>query len=314
MRPDMLFKRIGATLLAFLVGLCCMATAAYADESIDTAKKASLTVYFGQGGKGFSEVEFAVYKVADVSASGEYALAGDFQNYPVEWKGLDSSGWRALAQTLDAYVARDELPAWTRARTGQDGTFCITECAVGLYLVTGEPYVSGDTVYTPEPMLVALPGLAQGVWNYDVEVSCKFDQEPQKDETVSRKVQKVWKDDDNSANKRPVQISVQLLKDGVVVDTVVLNQANNWEHTWSDLDSSAKWQVTEARVPDGYTVAVSRQGDVFIVTNTCQGNKPPKLPQTGMLWWPVPLLACGGLLLVGAGLMVRYKQEDQNGK
>ena len=29
------------------------------------------------------------------------------------------------------------------------------------------------------------------------------------------------------------------------------------------------------------------------------------LPQTGQLWWPVPLLLCGGLLLVVFGLLRR---------
>lgn len=33
--------------------------------------------------------------------------------------------------------------------------------------------------------------------------------------------------------------------------------------------------------------------------------KPPKLPQTGQLWWPVPILACGGLVFVLVGLIRR---------
>ena len=31
------------------------------------------------------------------------------------------------------------------------------------------------------------------------------------------------------------------------------------------------------------------------------GSKKPTLPQTGQLWWPVPLLACGGMLCFLAG-------------
>ncbi len=39
---------------------------------------------------------------------------------------------------------------------------------------------------------------------------------------------------------------------------------------------------------------------------------PPDLPQTGQLWWPVPLLTCGGLLLVSVGfLMNRGKRADE---
>ena len=69
---------------------------------------------------------------------------------------------------------------------------------------------------------------------------------------MSRKVQKVWEDDGNEAN-RPEEITVQLLENGTVVDTVILNRKNNWEYTWDDLESSSKWQIVEADVPAGYT-------------------------------------------------------------
>ena len=40
------------------------------------------------------------------------------------------------------------------------------------------------------------------------------------------------------------------------------------------------------------------------------GDTPPdKLPQTGQLWWPVPLLASAGLLLTAAGVVIRRKDQ-----
>lgn len=57
--------------------------------------------------------------------------------------------------------------------------------------------------------LVSIPGQAvDGEWDYSVEVSCKFDKEDTADSSVSRKVQKVWKDDGNK-EKRPENITVQ---------------------------------------------------------------------------------------------------------
>ena len=41
---------------------------------------------------------------------------------------------------------------------------------------------------------------------------------------------------------------------------------------------------------------------------------PPTLPQTGLLWWPVPLLMCSGLLLLAAGLIVLRRQRDTDEK
>ncbi|MCR4644606.1 MAG: LPXTG cell wall anchor domain-containing protein [Oscillospiraceae bacterium] len=45
------------------------------------------------------------------------------------------------------------------------------------------------------------------------------------------------------------------------------------------------------------------------VTTTDVTSKGDDLPQTGQLWWPVPILAGGGLLLFGAGLYLRKKKD-----
>ncbi len=44
-------------------------------------------------------------------------------------------------------------------------------------------------------------------------------------------------------------------------------------------------------------------------TATTTTTPPEKLPQTGQLWWPVPLLAVAGLVSVGVGLRLRTKEE-----
>lgn len=313
MKAKTLWKRTAAMLLALWLGVSCMAVTASARGDVDTGQAASLTVYFGEGGAGFSDVKFDIYRVADISNTGDYTLTGDFQGYPVSLEDLDSSGWRALAQTLASYAVRDGLNPLQAQKTGQDGRSHFPGLTVGLYLVTGDSYKEEGTAYTPEPMLVSLPILAEDdEWLYDVEVSCKFDSETIP-AFVERKVQKVWKDDGNE-EKRPEEIAVQLLENGTVVDTVILSRENNWEYTWENLDGSSRWQVTEAEVPDGYTVAIKQEGTVFIMTNTRPSEPPPKLPQTGMLWWPVPVLACGGLLLIIIGCFVRRRRREQDEK
>ena len=86
----------------------------------------------------------------------------------------------------------------------------------------------------------------------------------------------------------------------------------------------------------GYTVNVTQEGITFVVTNTYIPGKPgePKpgdgdpddgtmiedsdipfsvlgatqqgmqtLPQTGQLWWPIPLLVCCGLFCIVVGVI-----------
>lgn len=312
MNVRLCLQRLTAILLILIIGICGMPAVVLAAGHIDTDRESSLRVYFGEDGTGFPGVSFSIHRAADVSEFGVYTLTGDFAKYPVSLEDLDSTGWRALAQTLAAYTARDELPPFQTKATGQDGECCFSGLTAGLYLVIGERYTAENAVYTPEPMLISLPSLTvKDEWLYDAEVSCKFDSETILT-FVERKVQKVWKDD-GEEDKRPKQISVQLLENGTVVDTVLLSKENNWEYIWNNLDGGSRWQVTEAEVPDGYTVAITQEGTVFIMTNT-RPSEPPKLPQTGMLWRPVPALVCGGLLLIVAGLVVRRRQGDGHEK
>lgn len=144
---------------------------------------------------------------------------------------------------------------------------------------------------------------------------------PPEDKKVSYTAKKVW-DDKGYESKRPKSVEVQLLKDGKQYDKQTLNEANGWTYTWNDLDASATWEVKEAAVPTGYDVKTIQDGTTVTVNNsynpeskTTPGGSTStkgKLPQTGMLWWPVPVLACAGLLLILLGLMRRNKRRNSD--
>ena len=184
------------------------------------------------------------------------------------------------------------------------------------------------------------------------------------DNTVERRVLKVWKDDIQQC--RPKEVIIQLLKDGTVYDTVTLNAANNWRYTWDKLPKYNKdgskivWSVVEKEL-ENYTVLITQDGVTFVVTNTYSPDKPTddtvtrtvlkvwddkgyesrrpksvqvtlyvsstrqygftfvltntldkqKLPQTGVLWWPVPILAVAGLAFLIAGTLSRKKKGHE---
>ena len=131
-------RRVTAILCSLLVGLSWAVTTVFAADNGDIEQNASLTVYFGKNGEGFADVEFSIYRIAEISQDGSYTLTGDFKNYPVNLENLTSSGWRALAQTLDAYAARDHLQPLQVKKTGQDGQVVFSGLSTGLYLVKGE--------------------------------------------------------------------------------------------------------------------------------------------------------------------------------
>ena len=115
-------------------------------------------------------------------------------------------------------------------------------------------------------------------------------------ETVT--VQKIWKDTAHE-NERPNKVEVELLRDGAVIDTVILDEACGWTHQWAELDGGYAYTVREKEL-DKYKATVQQDGNTFVVTNTYS-----VIPQTGQLWWPVPVLLAAGLLMLLLGMLRR---------
>ena len=86
---------------------------------------------------------------------------------------------------------------------------------------------------------------------------------------------KVWSD--GNANHASESITVNLLKDGRVERSQVLNAENGWTYTFDRLLEGHTWTVEEANVPAGYTVSYSTVGTVTTITNT-RNYTPPTPP------------------------------------
>ncbi|WP_180349991.1 Cna B-type domain-containing protein, partial [Bacillus sp. D386] len=88
-------------------------------------------------------------------------------------------------------------------------------------------------------------------------------------------VTKVWKDAENQDGIRPNSIKVQLKADGQAEgEAIVLNEANSWTYTWTDLDQKASgkdivYTVEEDGVPKGYTTEVEGNATTgYTITNS----------------------------------------------
>ena len=295
-------------------------------------------------------MELSLYRVAEYEESGSFTLTEQFQKYPVSLEQKSQEGWQGAADALADYIRRDGITADAVLVSGSDRTVCFTDLNRGLYLVLGqttELQEDGKTqIYEPQTALIALPedsqGTSEGMDPYQVTAVLKFEKndKPGNPEETKIHVLKVWKQDQEK--ERPDSIVVELLQTDVegnttVVDRQTLTKENQWSYTWKNLSTLMRWSVSEAEVPNGYTVAVTREGDTVVLTNTAKesGNpdgevNPPskkptdktvnkttdktsdKRPQTGQLWWPVLVLLFAGAICLLVGRVLRDRKEEKN--
>ena len=240
-----------------------------------------------------SNMQVSLYRVADVN----YNLVGSFSGYSVDLK-QDVQG---AANALENRILMDGIEADACITSDSSGKASFTGLESGIYLVVGKEVLQDGVFYIPQVSLVSLSG--------DLSVDLKYETS---DKPSRVHVLKVWKKDNKKS--RPKSIEVCLLRsDGIVVDKVVLNSDNQWSTTWENLSTSYTYRVMETSVPSGYKESCTREKDTIVLTNT--GNftdkvekKDEVLPNSGQLWWPVPVLLFVGLVLFGLGRHLKNEE------
>lgn len=240
-----------------------------------------------------SDMKVSLYRVADEN----YKLIGVFSNYSVDLK-QDVQG---AANALENRILKDGIEADAYATSDSSGKASFSGLESGIYLVVGKEVESNGVFYMPQVSLVSLSG--------DLSVALKYETSNK----ASRiHVLKVWKKDNKKS--RPKSIEVCLLRsDGIVVDKVILNSDNQWSTTWDSLSTLYTYSVMETSVPSGYKESCYREMDTIVLTNTGSDKyrvekKDEVLPNSGQLWWPVPVLLFVGLVLFGLGRHLKNEE------
>jgi len=310
-------KRISALLISALLFILLPVTVSAAG-AVNMNRSVSLDISFAYEEEKLQGASFDIYLISTMDNSGELTPTDAFKVYEKELdiRGKNDEAWIEVTQTLERAIRLGEiddvLPADT-AKTNESGIAAFPseneKIIPGLYLVMGTTTSQGGYIYETDAFMVKLPNqdVQKNTWEYQLEVNAKSNQRPILDDYT---VIKIWEDECHK-EKRPETIEIQLLCDGEEYENpITLPQEGKWEYTWEDLDVNHYWTVTE-NVPKGYHSKVEQEGNCFVVTNTCERvnlvDEPDesKLPQTGQLWWPVPMLVSAGLLLIVIGLIRR---------
>lgn len=304
-------NKIIAIFIAMLMMVNIAPKMLYAEEKVDMNQKCTLEIKYEA-----IDAQLRLYRIAEIDEDASFTLTEAYQDYRV---ALDDDA-EAAALALESYINRDQKVPEAYAQTDENGVVRFENLETGIYLLLSNRVEKDTFCYEPLPVMVSLPSksVEMSQYQYDVVINMKYTKMNIEDlpETIDMKVMKSWVG--GSAQNQPKSIVATLLKDGFEHDKVELNQANNWQYEWKDLSNQSEWDVIEDKVPEHYTLKKNKNNLTIILTNTYDdsdddsGNKkPPKAPDSGQLWWPVPLLVVAGLSLIVGGFILR-KKEDIN--
>lgn len=317
-------SRISGVMLCVAAMLLCMlssfAVPVYAADC-------TLTLISKNKDEPIQNVKWNIYKVGEKNSEGEYVLTGSFADYPVSLNDIETASQLSeAAAVLENYAVLDGIPADGSNTTDAEGAAAMGNVGTGVYLISGERYFTDEFKVTPSPMLAEFTDeqIAEG----NITVYTKFEYETISDETEFG-VRKVWDMQDNSESLRPESVKVEIYCDGELTETVELNAKNNWEYFWQG-SAKSDWRVKEIDVPADFTVIIKNNETLFQIENTyvpkggdtsssepsssksdsnATGSGNEKLPQTGSLWWPVPVLAGAGVILIAVGGKLNKKRK-----
>ena len=287
-------KLISVFLIVWVLFMMPM-TAIAQDFDFNRVGSISVTLMDQDGKTPISGAELSLYHVATVSLNSKNNLSYTFTNAFEDCGcALDDP---ALSVKLDAFVKKHTVSA-EKLVTDDHGKVTFTNLPLGLYFVQQTNTVAG---YAPcTSCLVMVPNQNNDSYVYDINASPKTDVAKLKDITIK----KVWNTD--ASTEAVDSVTIQLLRDGVVVETATLSAQNNWQVIYTDMPESDVYSIVEVNIPKGFTATYSQRGDVFTGTNNAS------LIQTGQLIWPIPALSIAGVCLIAIGSIVLRKTRNQN--
>jgi len=315
-------KKVLCICLSILFLLGISATASAADMG-DNDENIALTVVYQDAGNSVTGAPVQLYKIASMDSSFEITADPTFAEFKSDIENEDTQ-WYILAEALREFILDENIACDDATIINSSGVAIFPTgskmLTPGVYLLYCPKYTYNGKVYFASPVIISLPNYrSDGQLSNYVTANIKFSSID--DHPIDVTVKKVW-DNRGYQNKQPDKITVQLIKDGTAVtgESVELSERNGWTYTWTDLDPG-KYDVIEKTVSGyqetGHRIEVKEDGHTIIITitNTYQpGGKPSqKLPQTGQLTWPIPVLTVAGMVLFALGWWLCFDNRKGSG-
>lgn len=284
-----LIKYLSLFIIAFFIGNSVV-SADINDHIVDFNKKGTISITLKDPDdiNRIKGAEITIYHVATVSSKNN-KLVYTYNDTIKDCKGdLSDLTNESLTSEINKCITDEALPSQKKL-TNNEGTVKFENLELGLYLVKQTNNVEGYS--NIDPFLVNIPKELDNKWTYDIKAEPKTDIIRLMDVIVEKR----W--DVVGSENTPDSVTIELLKGEEVIDTVILNNENNWTHSWQQIPESDEYKVKEINIPREYTPTYRQEGNKFIVTNT------KTLVQTGQNILIIEILSIVGLLLIITGVI-----------
>ncbi len=317
---------LGARYIAAGFGVC-------AAENIN-APLGSLSLHYEYQSVSLDGVKVRIYKVAEMNPDGTCSLIAPYndpKSFPITYKTkiTEASQWNDLVTPVSAYIYTNGVAPSAVQTTVNGGKVFFEHLPLGIYLVVADPLSvpSESCIYSFSSFFISIPAPDEnGVFQVNTKdvvgvPKCEKTTGPT---TYNYAVYKRW-NDFGYESLRPASITIHVYRDGQLYTTQTLNAGNNWSYSWS-YEQGHNWAVSEELNFSGYSMTTEQSGNIIYLYNTHttreeeevlgeSRDKPEvlgdsRLPQTGQLWWPVPLLILTGQFLMIRGWRMKRSEND----
>lgn len=262
-----------------------------ADNIVDLNKKGSISINL-KGENNIVGAEIQIIQIGKVNIINnnlvfEYIDELNDCNYKLSDENI---------KNIEVCIQNKKLNVTTKI-TDSNGKVLFDNLNLGVYYIKQTNKIKN--FFQIDPILIMLPKEINNSFEYNIDASPKIEIL----DLTDIKIKKIWNTD--KKDKILNHVTIELYKDKEKIETVTLNEENNWEIVIEGLPKSDSYSVKEINLPKGYTVTYNLNEYTFTVTNT------PSLVDTGQITYVYNIILFIGIMLIIVGIILKRREINE---
>lgn len=153
-------------------------------DNIDSSRISSLTVSYQYDDISIEDSFVSVYFLASINDTGLYQFRDSYLDISFDPSGMNTSDISSKAEEVFSYINQMQIQPDFYKSTNHEGVSYFSDLVPGLYLVSVDSKILGEFRYDSSPMLLTIPTLDNGTYQYDVLMNVKTQREENEPDVI----------------------------------------------------------------------------------------------------------------------------------